>query len=77
MKPVKLIVIGVTIYLFLFTLSPVLNLAYALMFILFVIGNVLLLYMVYSVLKYGEAPKRKWKDGYWYSDVDKRYSKDA
>lgn len=77
MKPVKSIVILVTSYLFLYTLSPVLNLAYALMFLLFVIGNFLLLYMVYSVLKHGEAPKQKWSDGYWYSDVDKKYSKDA
>ncbi|MEL7001821.1 MAG: hypothetical protein AAFN93_03700 [Bacteroidota bacterium] len=77
MKPVKHIVIAVTVYLFLYTLSPVLDLAYALMFLLFIIGNILLFYMVYAVLKHGEAPKEKWSDGYWYSDVDKKYSKDA
>lgn len=77
MKPIKFIVVGMTIYLALFTMMPVLNVAYAILFFFFCIGNALFLYMVYSVLKHGIDPKKKFSDGYWYSDIDKQYSKDA
>ncbi len=77
MRPIRFTVIGVTFYLFLYTLAPVLSPAYILMFILFLVGNTLLLYMIYIVLKHGKAPKEKWNDGYWYSDINKKYSENA
>lgn len=77
MKPIKFTVIGVTVYLMIYSVLPVMNVAYAIMFLFFVIGNVLLLYMVYDVLKNGEDPKKKFSDGHWYSDVNKKYSENA
>lgn len=76
MRPIKFIVIGVTIYLAIYTMLPFMNVAFTVMFFLFLVGNGLFLYMVYSVLKHGIDPKKKFNDGYWYSDVDKQYSKD-
>lgn len=76
MKPIKPLVIAVTIFLFFFAAMPHAGAGYNLMFSLFIVGNFLLLYLVYSVLKFGIAPKEKFDDGYWYSDVNKQYGKD-
>jgi len=75
MKPIKPIVIAVTVFLFLYAAMPFAGVGYNLMLFFFLIGNFLLLYLVYSVLKFGIAPKEKFDDGYWYSDVKKQYSK--
>jgi|AntAceMinimDraft_12_1070368.scaffolds.fasta_scaffold124351_2 hypothetical protein len=74
MKPIKFTVIAVTIYLFVYAAMPFAGAGYNIMFFFFLIGNFLLLYMVYSVLKWGIAPKEKFDDGYWYSDIKKKYS---
>ena len=66
-----------TVYLFIYAATPSLGLVYDLILFLFVVGNFGLIYMVYAVLKYGEQPDRKFSDGYWYSDVDKKYSEDS
>ena len=76
MKNIKWVVIGMTVYLFIYAATPSLGLVYDLILFLFVVGNFGLIYMVYAVLKYGEQPDRKFSDGYWYSDVDKKYSED-
>jgi hypothetical protein len=76
MKPIKPLVIAVTIFLFFYAALPHAGASYNLMFSLFVVGNFLLLYLVYSVLKFGVAPKEKFDDGFWYSDVIKQYSKE-
>ena len=60
-----------------YAMMPSLGATYDIMFAVFVGGNILLVYMVYAILKYMDEPKEKWSDGYWYSDVDKRYSEDA
>ena len=73
MERIKPVVIGVTIYLFIFAMTPSLGLVYDLIFTLFMIGNFLLIYMVYVVLKYGVASKKKFNDGYWYEDVDRPF----
>ena len=74
MKNIKPLVIGVTLYLFFFAMMPPLGADYLFVYILFLIGNVLTVYMVYAVLKYGEEPEEKFEDGHWYSDVKKRYT---
>ncbi|QSE97073.1 hypothetical protein [Fulvivirga lutea] len=74
MKPIKWTVIGISIYVFFYAMIPLLNIAYALGFLLFLIGNALFLYMVYEVLKNGKESNKKFDEGYWYSDVDKKYS---
>ena len=76
MKPIKPLVIAVTVFLFFYAAMPHAGAGYNLMFSLFIVGNFLLLYLVYSVLKFGIAPKEKFDDGYWYSDVKKQYSKE-
>lgn len=71
-------VIGITtFYLMVYAMTPSLGIAYDIVFGLFCIGNLLFLYMVYVILKYGDEPKKKWSEGNWYADVDKVYSKDA
>lgn len=77
MKPIRDLVIGVSIYLLIYAAAPPLGMAYDLIFLMFIIGHGLLLYMVYGVLKWGEEPKGRWKEGDWYSDIDKKYSKNA
>ena len=76
MKPTKSLVIAVTVFLFFYAALPHAGAGYNLMFSLFIVGNFLLLYLVYCVLKFGIAPKEKFDDGYWYSDVKKQYSKE-
>lgn len=73
MKPIKTLVIAVTVFLLVYAVMPHAGAGYNLMFPLFLIGNFLLLYLVYKVLKSGVAPKEEFDDGYWYSDVDKQY----
>ena len=77
MKNIQAAVIGTTIFLIAYTLSPSLGVTMNLIFLMFVIGNGLLLYMVYVVLKYGEAPKKTFEEGYWYSDLDKKFEKEV
>ncbi len=69
MKPVRPLVIGVSLYLLFYALSPLFGLELKFVYSLFVIGNLLVIYMVYAVLKYGVAPKEKFSDGYWYGDI--------
>lgn len=66
-----------TFYLLVYAMMPNLGFAYDIVFAVFVGGNILLLYMVYAILKHMSEPKEKWREGYWYSDVDKKYSEDA
>jgi len=76
MKPIKLLVIAATVFLFFYAAMPHAGAGYNLMFSLFIVGNFLLLYLVYSVLKFGVTPKEKFDDDYWYSDMKKQYSKE-
>lgn len=76
MKPIKSLVIAVTVFLLIYAVMPHARAGYNLMFSLFLLGNFLLLYLVFKVLKFGVAPKEKFDDGYWYSDVDKQYDLD-
>lgn len=74
MKYIKPLLIGLTVYLFAYAMMPHLGASYQFMYFLFITGNLLLVYAVYAVLKFGEAPKRKFSDGYWYADIDKKYA---
>ena len=77
MKNIAAVVIGVTLFLFFYTITPFFEDNYDLIFSLFMIGQGMVIYMVYTVLKHGIAPKEKFSDGKWYDDVDHIYSKDA
>ncbi|MEQ8909903.1 MAG: hypothetical protein RIC95_11960 [Vicingaceae bacterium] len=74
MRTVKYIVIGVTLFLFFYAILPQMGADYDLMFTFFLIGNFLVIYMVYSVLRFAEESKGRWNKGDWYDDVDKKYS---
>lgn len=76
MKPIKKLVIGVTLYLFFYALTPHFGWKFSLIFSLFIIGSLLCLYLVLAVLIFGESPKRTFNDGYWYCDIDKRFTTD-
>lgn len=75
MKLIKPLLIGLTVFLFAYVLMPHFGVAYQFMYFLFITGNLLLIYAVYAVLKFGEEPERKFDDGYWYSDIDRQYGK--
>ena len=77
MKNIGPAVIGTTIYLIFYTMMPSLGIAMNLIFLFFFIGNALLIYMVYVVLKYGKAPKKTFEEGYWYDDLNKKFEKEV
>ena len=70
-------VILTTIYLLIYAMTPSFGWAFDLIFALFVVGNLLVLWMVYSVLKHGKDPGKKWSEGHWYDDLDRQFSKNA
>lgn len=75
-KTVRNIVLGTTAILFLYALMPTIDVSYDIMYLFFMIGNGLVIYMVYAVLKYGIASGKKFEEGHWYDDVEKVYLKD-
>lgn len=66
-----------TFYVLAYAMTPDLGVAYDIVFALFVIGNFLLIYMVYAILRHADEPKGKWSDGDWYQDMGRQYSKDC
>ncbi len=76
MKTVRNIVVGTSIFLMLYALMPTINVSYDIMYLFFMIGNALVIYMVYAVLRYGVASKKKFNEGHWYDDVELLYLKD-
>ena len=75
-KTVRNIVLGTTLFLFLYALMPTIDVSYDIMYLFFMIGNGLVIYMVYVVLKYGIASRKKFDEGHWYDDLEKVYLKD-
>ncbi|NNC82314.1 MAG: hypothetical protein HKN79_01955 [Flavobacteriales bacterium] len=76
MRKIAPLVIGMTVFVFFFAMTPILGMEYGFINALFLIGNVMVIYMVYAVLRFGEAPKEKFDDGYWYSDIDRSFTAD-
>jgi hypothetical protein len=70
-------VIGVTAYLFVYALAVQIIPIPGISFLLFVFGNILFILLVYHVLKYGEEPKERFDEGYWYSDRPRIAQKDS
>jgi hypothetical protein len=77
MKPIKGIVIFVTLFVLFYSITPHIGVAENVIFSLFLIANVFLFYLVYAVLVKGKDSGKKFSEGHWYDDVDKTYSKDA
>lgn len=59
------VLIGVTIFLFFFAALSAFNPSYDLMFILFMMGQILVPYMVYVVLRHGKESKKKFDDHFY------------
>lgn len=74
-QTVNYVVIGVTIYLFFFAALNAFDPSYDLMFILFMLGQLLVPYMVYVVLKYGIESDKKFEDNF-YEDSSMRRVKE-
>ena len=64
-QAVNYVVIGVTVFLFFFAALSAFNPSYDLMFILFMLGQLLVPYMVYVVLKYGMESEKKFEDNFY------------
>lgn len=64
-KTVNQVVIGVTIFLFFFAALATFNPSYDLMFILFMVGQFLVPYMVFVVLRYGTESKKKFEESFY------------
>jgi hypothetical protein len=71
-QAVNYVVIGVTVYLFFFAALTAVNPSYDLMFILFMVGQLLVPYMVYVVLKYGIESEKKFEDSFYEDSSVKR-----
>lgn len=76
MKKLSVIILFVSIFVGVYSMMPSLGIVYDFIFLMFMMSNVLLVYLVYAVLKFGEDPGLEFNEGYWYSDIDKQYSKD-
>ncbi len=68
MKNIKVPVFGTSAFLLIYVIAVGLNMNYPLIFTMFMIGQALVIYMVYSVLKFGEDPGKKFDEGHWYDD---------
>jgi len=77
MKGIRIPIFVTTLYLFVYTLTPHLNLSSQVTVTMFLFSPFLMAWMVLSILIKGEPSTKKFSDGHWYEDVDKVYSKDA
>tara|TARA_R100001015_G_C4628920_1_gene189370 strand:+ start:2017 stop:2259 length:243 start_codon:yes stop_codon:yes gene_type:complete len=64
-QAVSYVVLGVTVFIFFFAALSAFNPSYDLMFILFMMGQLLVPYMVYVVLKHGIASEKKFEDSFY------------
>lgn len=75
MNTVRNIVLGITLFLFIYSLMPFAGFSYEIMYLFFVIGSLLIPYMVYVVLKDNYKTNKEFNKGDWYEDIDKKYSR--
>jgi len=68
MENIKVPIYGTSVFLLLYLIAIGLELNYPLIFTMFMIGQALIVYMVYSVLKHGKDPKKEFDEGHWYDD---------
>jgi len=75
-QSVNTVVIGVSLFLFLFAALTPLNASYDLMFALFMIGQFLVPYMVYVVLRHGTESKKEFSSNFYEDVAGKSYQID-
>ena len=72
MKPIAFIVWFTTAFICFYAVSPVVDsISDQITLIMGLVAPLLLIYMVYRVLKSGQASGRTFNEGYWYDDRDK------
>ncbi|HEY8400128.1 MAG TPA: hypothetical protein VIK89_02640 [Cytophagaceae bacterium] len=75
MKSDKFPIIVVSLYLLLYTISPYLNIPVKIIYLMFALSPLLLIWMVYSILKFGKYNGRALREGeeWGYSDLPEDY----
>lgn len=77
MQKVKGIIWVTSLFVLFYAITPQIGVKENIIFSLFLVSNILLIYMVYAILVKGTPSKKKFSEGDWYDDVNKTYSKDA
>jgi hypothetical protein len=68
MKPIASIVYGVSLFLLFYTIAPYLDISGNILFLLFLLGQFFVVYLVYMTLRYGNPTDKTFEDGHWYED---------
>jgi hypothetical protein len=71
MQKLKFPLLFSTIYVLFFSLTPHSTILLKVFFLLFAFSPLVMIWLVVRVLKDGVAPKQKFSDGHWYSDIQK------
>jgi hypothetical protein len=70
MKDIRGPVLFTSIYLLVYVIALSTGVYYDLAFLMFMFSQVLVVWMVYYVLKFGTPSSKKFDDGHWYEDHD-------
>jgi hypothetical protein len=62
--------LSLTVLLFI-VMTPTLNISFNLIYLLFIAGNGVFVYLVYKILKDGKPSPKKFDEGNWYEDTSK------
>lgn len=70
MENIKFPVLFTTAFLLIYSILPVVGVGFSVMKILFVLSQVLVVWLVIRVLKDGKPSEKKFNEGDWYEDSD-------
>jgi hypothetical protein len=70
-KKLKSAILLSTVVTLIYAMMPEMNLGFSVVFITFLLANILLFRMVYVILRFGKESDRKFSE-YFYDDVDSR-----
>lgn len=77
MQKVKGIIWMTSLFVLFYAITPHIGVKENIIFSLFLVSNILLIYMVYAILVKGTPSKKKFSEGDWYDDINRTYSKDT
>lgn len=72
MQKIKFPLFVTTLYLVIFTILSLLNISIYVMITLFVLSQILVIWMVIRVLKDGQPSDKEFSEGHWYEDSNYR-----
>lgn len=70
MENIKIPVLFTTFYVVIYAMLPGMGMGFSIMFILFLISQFLVIWMVIRVLKDGKPSGKQFNKGHWYDDWD-------